>query len=79
MKSVVIVLLLGGIMCVDLLEASKGLLPFLRTSTDITKSYPVYRPPAMGMREAADRMDREDAAVKRFREAVERCAGKEGG
>ena len=52
-------------------EMAESILPYLDTSTDLQINDLIYRTPAQGMREAADAIERKDAAVSRFRKWVE--------
>lgn len=63
----------------ELLAAAEGVEDQVGSSTDIFATTLEYRTPAMRLRERADRIDREDAAVARFRAAIKKareCQGR---
>ena len=58
---------------VELIEAAGGIVHMLRSSggemgPQVFQT--VYMPPAMRLRNEADRIDRDDAAIARFRKAL---------
>jgi len=55
-----------------LLKAALDILPFLpKGSMEIETVNAIYIPPAQALRNAADRIERQDAAISRFRAAVD--------
>lgn len=56
---------------IELRDAARGIIGFLRLSTEGVETFDaVYRPPAVGLRMAADAMEKKDAAIKRFGAAL---------
>ncbi len=55
---------------VDMLKRVK---PYVRPSTDVQSITAIYTPPAVGLRQAADEMDRKDALVSELETLVEHC------
>ena len=56
----------------ELIEAAIEIEPYLNMGHSSEFIQPVYKTPAQRLREAADRIEREDAAIQRFRKALER-------
>ena len=59
----------------ELFAASDAMMEFLPLPSDETQSQPeIYYTPAMQLRIEADRIERMDAAIKRWREIAAKCS-----
>ena len=69
----------GGVMglnadtVMELVEASRGVYRLLRGSYASTVTLTVHKTPAQLMRDNADRVEAEDAAISRFHSALDAC------
>jgi len=54
-------------------EAMQAVAPYLSKSGESSDVDAVYYPPSMRLRQGADRMDKEDAAVAQFRTTLKEC------
>jgi hypothetical protein len=57
-----------------LLAAAQGVQPYLQPSDAITTSDLIYRPPSAQLREHADAIDRQDAAIRELGNAIAACS-----
>jgi hypothetical protein len=72
-KRFAIILFMGVIMCGELLDAARGVLPYLNDNYGIGAMTLEYRTPADSLRRAADRMEAESAAKDRLYKAINDC------
>lgn len=55
-------------------QAMKAVDPYLQKTGDILNTEAVYFPPSTRLRQAAEAIDREDAAIQQFRHTMKECA-----
>jgi hypothetical protein len=55
---------------IELAHAAQEVEPYLSESVSITTHDLLYRTPAQQLREEADRMEKRDAAIRRFKKAL---------
>lgn len=74
---------LGGVSKLDfctqrqLVLLLKQVAQHLEKSTDIVHVYPIFVPPATGLRQAAKEIEAKDALIDRMRETIRTCAAPE--